>query len=277
MKEENLDPRIDRMMAALYGELSESEERAFHRLLEKDEALRTEWEELRGARRAIAGWEVKERVPRFVLLEDTVPRRAQARSSGGVLARWLEPFRAMRMNWGFALVTAAVAGVAFLAAEARFERRLEARLSTAGGELAQSRPAETSGLDARPEMPIEDLLGRPGSDADAGLIVPASGTYVTRDELEANREDLLQSLAMLLNQYDQREDQETLDLLQAMYERLNRQQLYDFRQLAGRVDNLGRELIVNRSVAEQRIEELLGPEQQPRESGAQQAPVQEEE
>jgi hypothetical protein len=276
MKEENLDPRIDRMMAALYGELSESEERAFHRLLETDEALRAEWEELRGARRAIAGWEVKERVPRFVLLEDAGLRRAPARASGSALGRWLEPFRAMRMNWGFALVTAAVAGVAFLAAEARFERQLEARLSPAGKELAQSRPVPTgSGIEARPEMPIEDLLGRPGAGTDASPIVPASGSYVTRAELEANRDEMLQSLAMLLNQYDQREDQETLDLLQAMYERLNRQQLYDFRQLAGRVDNLGRELIVNRSAAEQKIEELLGPEQS-REGGTQEAPVTEE-
>jgi anti-sigma factor RsiW len=275
MKEESLDPRIDRMMAALYGELSDSEARAFHRLLETDEALRAEWEELRGARRAIAGWEVKERVPRFVLLEDAVPRRTRAaKPGGGGLARWLEPFRALRGSWGFALVAAAAAGVAFLAAEARFERRLEARLGTESRDLVQSAPSG-SVLDQRQDVPIEDLLARPGGGTDASPVLPATGTYVTRAELEASRDEMLQSLAVLLNQYDQREDQETLDLLQAMYERVNRQQLYDFRQLAGRVDNLGRELIVNRSVAEQKIEELLGPEQS-REGGTQEAPVTEE-
>jgi hypothetical protein len=272
MKEESLDPRVDRMMAALYGELSESEARAFHRLLETDEGLRAEWEELRGMRQAIAGWEVKERVPRFVLLEDAVPRRARAaEAKGGGLARWLAPFRALRGTGGFALVAAAAAGVAFLAAEARFERRLEARLGTESRELAQSTPSGGTPRQ-RPEMPIEDLLARPGAGTDASPLVPASGTYVTRAELEADRDEMLQSLAVLLNQYDQREDQETLDLLQAMYERINRQQLYDFRQLAGRVDNLGRELILSRSVAEQKIEDLLGPEQS-RESGAQGAPA----
>jgi len=273
MKDESLDPRIDRMMAALYGELSESEERAFHRLLERDEALRAEWEELRGTRTAIARWEVEDRVPRFVLLEDAGLRRAQTGPRAGAVGRWLEPFRALRMNWASWLVTAAVAGVAFLAAEARFEQQLEARLAPARGEMAQRPPTE---IGTRPEVPIEDLLARPGAGSEASPVVPVTGSWVTRDELDANRDDMLQSLAVLLNQYDQQEDQETLDLLQAMYERLNRQQLYDFRQLAGRVDDLGRELIVNRSVAEQKIEELLGPEP-PRENGGQQAPTPDEE
>jgi hypothetical protein len=179
----------------------------------------------------------------------------------------------MRLGWSYALVPVAAALAAFLFAEARFERKLEAHLAQAGGDPAAARaPADAA---TRSEVAIEDLLARPGGGSETSPIVPASGTYVTRDEFAASQEEMIQSLAALLNQYDQREDQETLDLLQAMYERLNRQQLYDYRQLAGRVDDLGRELVVSRGLAEEKIEELLGPEV-PHETGGQEAPIEEE-
>ncbi|MBZ0267083.1 hypothetical protein K8I85_02920, partial [bacterium] len=65
---ERMDPRIDKMIAYLYGELPEAEERAFRRLLEKDDALRAEYEELAGTRETLRGWEVEETVPSFVLV-----------------------------------------------------------------------------------------------------------------------------------------------------------------------------------------------------------------
>jgi len=112
MRGESIDPRIDKMMAALYGELSEAEERAFLRLLEKDDALRAEWDELRESRELLAGWKVEESVPCFILMEgERAPRRTPS-------AGWLERLRGAVRNLGavptWGLATAAVAVLAFV-------------------------------------------------------------------------------------------------------------------------------------------------------------------
>ena len=58
-----VDPKIDRLIAALYGEMSDAERRDFDAELAADPALRAEWEEISGTRSLLAGWELEERVP----------------------------------------------------------------------------------------------------------------------------------------------------------------------------------------------------------------------
>lgn len=254
MKDESLDPRIDRMIAALYGELSESEERAFHRLLEKDDALRAEWEELRESRRILSGWEVEDRVPSFVMLEGAA-ERPEPRRREHAAPTWWQRVLASLQGFGarpaWALATAAIALGAFMVADSRLDSKVEEQLAS---RLASVPPAATES-DSR-SVALEDLARTGGG---PGEVVLTAAPYVTREELQDSNEQMMQSLATLLNQYDQKKDDETLDLLRAMYERVNQQQVYDYRQLAGRIDDLGRELVVSRSLAEQRIEELLGP------------------
>lgn len=250
MKDENLDPKIDRMIAALYGELSESEERAFHRLLEKDDALRAEWEELRESRRILSGWEVEERVPSFVMLEGAAGRSAE-RAGAPWWRRLLAPLQGFGPGPAWAMATAAIAVAAFFLADARMDSKVEQQVASRLG----STPSVTGGTGST-GVALEDLARSRGGQ---GSEVVQTAGYVTRDELQDSNEQLMQSLAALLNDYSEKKDGETLDLLRAMYERVNQQQLYDYRQLAGRIDDLGRELVVSRGMAEQKIEELLGP------------------
>lgn len=262
MSDESLGPRIDTMMAALYGELSESEERAFRRILETDPALRAEWDELQGSRNLLAGWSVEETVPSFVLVGDAVtPRLRKAAASAAAPGWWSRITGALRglggsPAWGLATVGAAVA--AFVIADARVDRKVEERLASLGLErVGTAAPAGSE--TAAPSLPLE--LGTRPLAANGSEIVQASGTYLTREEYERGNDQLMGSIASVLNEYGQRRDQETLDLMQAMYERVNQQQLYDYRQLNGRLEDLGHELLLNRSLAESKIEELLGPVQ----------------
>ena len=117
----NVDPRIDKMMAYLYGELPEAEERAFRRLLEKDDALRAEFEELSDVRQMLGGWEVEERVPSFVLVGDADSAQRD-RKSGGGLAKILEPFRGFAVTPAWGLAAAAAILLVLAVGQFRVER-----------------------------------------------------------------------------------------------------------------------------------------------------------
>lgn len=262
MKDESLDPRIDKMMAALYGELPESEMRAFERVLEKDAALRAEWDELRGSRQFLEHWDVEDRAPSFVMMETEAAAPSAAAARPSLWSRFTEAVRGWGAAPGFALGAAAVAIAVFtLSGGDDDELRAEIASLRAQVEQASSGPAATPS--GTPRLTLDDIAAReltttpPASTG--GVIQQASGSFLTRDEWNQDREEFMQSLVSLLNEYGDRKDAENLDLLQAMYERINQQQLYDYRQLSGRVDDLGRELLVNRSLAEDKIEQLLGP------------------
>ena len=109
MFEENANPRIEKLVAYLYGEMSEAEERAFRRLLEKDEELRAEYEELRDAREVLGAWEVESAASGFLLVpeEEKAPSASAAR---GWFARLRAVVNALgsRPAWGLATVAAIV-------------------------------------------------------------------------------------------------------------------------------------------------------------------------
>ena len=274
MKNESTDPRIDRMMAALYGELSESENRAFHRLLETDDALRAEWEELQASRGVLAAWKVEERVPSFVMLEGEAAPSAAARRPGGAgwFQRLIEPLRGFGTSPAWGVATAVVATAAFLIADSRVDDKVAREIAA-----LRAPPAPTSAPAAtlRESAPVELRSGIQDADP-SGTILQASDEYVTKADFQNRNDALVQSLVTLLNEYGERQDQETLDLMQAMYERVNQQQLYDYRQLSGRVENVRRELVASRSIQEQTIEDLLGPAA-PRDEAQDLAPLNAEE
>ena len=76
----NDDPRMEKLIALLYGELPEEEERELRRQLVTDAALRAEWEELCGTRSILGRWEVNEPAPRVVFVQRVV--EAAAADSG---------------------------------------------------------------------------------------------------------------------------------------------------------------------------------------------------
>jgi hypothetical protein len=245
------------MMAALYGELSESEERAFHRLLEKDAALRAEWEELSGSRRLLAGWSVEERVPSFVLVEGERQAPPAPAPGGGLLARIGDLIKSLGPGPVWGLATATAAFLAFVLADMRFQSRLERELAARDAAVAPPPAAVTHdplaalGAAGRPIEPVKDKgeVVRVGSD-----------TYLTPTDLQNYNSELMTVLVDLLNQYDARRADEVNGLVQALYERVNRQQVFDSRQLNNRIDAVGAELILEKDRHERALNQLLGPE-----------------
>jgi hypothetical protein len=239
MRDEPLDPRIDRMMAALYGELSESEERAFERLLEKDDALRAEFEELRETRAILGGWEIEERVPSFVLVDEpAAAERSERRSpASGWRERVAGFFRPLfaRPAWG--LATAAVALLVLAVGGFRVER-VDGGVAFRFGEPTAP---PTTALDDLPLGPGRSLDGPSGSGAAKGgdgAVVPVAG-YVTKRELDDRDAEMMVSLASLLNDYGERRDEEMADLLLNYYRDTRDRQDSDYRDLQRRIDALG--------------------------------------
>ncbi len=251
MTDEPLDPRIDRMMAALYGELSETEERGFRRLLEKDDALRAEFEELKGTREILGDWEVEERVPSFVLVDRAVaePSSSSAKRRASAGPGWFERFREAARAFGrqpaWGLATAAVALLVLAIAGFRVEK-LDGGVAFRFGEptAPESAPFDDSVLDrigdGRPLGEVAAGDGEMPVQAGKGKLVPVSSDgYLTQDEYDARSAELMISLASLLNDYGERRDEEVAELMNEFYVDTRSRQDSDFRDLNRRIDTLG--------------------------------------
>jgi len=262
---EDVDPRIDKMIAFLYGELPASEERAFRRLLETDVALRSELEELSRTRESLAAWRLEEHVPTFVLVDEGTSRPAPAPvAAPSLLARLRESLRALGAGPAWGLATAAAALVVLAAAGFRAERVPGGVAFRFGGARPAVSPADDlPGLG--PGQPIE-MARRPEASGPAGgAVVPVGAEYLTQDEFESYNTELMTTLAGLLNRYDERRDRETAELLQALYQRINERQGFDYERVNRRIDALGESLVLETS-RNRTIEELLRAAQRPSDS-----------
>ncbi len=242
----NVDPRIDKMTAYLYGELPEAEERAFRRLLEKDDALRAEFEELSATRDMLAGWEVEERVPSFVLVEGAQERRETTVTREGWWARLRESMGRVAVTPAWGLAAAAVVLLVLAVSDFRVQR-VDGGIAFRFGEPApESAPTQVAGtpprdltLDGLPTARPAGNLGNPNS-----AVTPVAAEYVTQTELDQYNAQLMLSLAELLNTYGRQRDERVSDGMQTLYQQVVSQQNYDYQELAGRIDVLGRELLL---------------------------------
>ena len=253
------DPRIDKMIAYLYGELSGAEERAFRRLLEKDEALRAEYEELAGVRETLRGWDVEESPPSFVLVGGTESRRDRraAPLTAGWWGRVVESLRSFAVTpaWGLAAAAALllIAGAFGLRVE-RVEGGVAFRFGDRPAANGPAGPAMSPGG-------AEFATARPGNGGAPGAtdspIMPASGSYLTRDDLKAYDADLMLTLAALLNEYSRKRDREVTEGFQSLYQQVTTERLYNDEQLAGRIDVIGRELLLETDRSARGFREVL--------------------
>jgi hypothetical protein len=244
---EQADPRIDKMVAFLYGELPEGERRAFERMLERDDVLRAEYDELRSVRGVLAGWELEERVPSFVLVEGRPEKPAAA---PGLLERFTEWARGLAGSPAWALAATAVVLLVLAIGGFRIERVDGGVAFRFGGD--RPAPART---DPVPGLgPGQELALREGPVTSDGVLTPAS-SWVTQGDLDARNEELLMGLMNALNDYGQRRDQETYAMVQSMYQQLRDEQNRDYRQLNGRLDTMGLEVLAARNGVS--LEDLL--------------------
>ncbi|MDM7915765.1 MAG: hypothetical protein QUU85_10965, partial [Candidatus Eisenbacteria bacterium] len=86
-----LDPRWEKLVALLYGELPPEEEQSLRMEIESDAALRAEWEEISGARSLLQSWEVPEtaKEPSFVFVTPEPARRRNG-SARSAATGWRE-------------------------------------------------------------------------------------------------------------------------------------------------------------------------------------------
>ena len=247
---EDVDPRIDKMIAFLYGELPPAEEKAFRRLLEKDDALRAEWEELSGTRGTLAAWKVEEHVPSFVLVDGGGKAKAEAKRTAGAGAgawrRFLDSLRPVAMSPAWGLAAAAVALVVLAAGGFRVERVPQGVAFRFGGSGA-SAPAGDVLPGVGDGQPLELATRPPASGSATPGLVPVSGSYLTQDEFNAYNTDLMTTLVSLLNRYDEQRDKETTDLLQGLYAKINERQMFDYERTNRRIDALGAGLLLESS------------------------------
>ena len=240
---EDVDPRIDKMIAFLYGELPPAEEKAFRRLLEKDDVLRAEWEELSGTRGTLAAWKVEEHVPAFVLVDSAAQAKAATPAATSLWRRFLDSLRPMAMSPAWGLAAAALALVVLAAGGFRVERVPQGVAFRFGGSRAAA-PASRALPGVGDGQPLE-LAARPATTGTGTPgMVPVSGAYLTQDEFNVYNADLMTTLVGLLNRYDEQRDKETTDLLQGLYSKINERQMYDYERTNRRIDALGAGLLL---------------------------------
>lgn len=249
MKQEAIDPRRERLIAFIYGELSESESRAFQKELDADEALRLEFNELSGTRETLAGWRVPEPTPSFVFVDEPSRSRPRSRPTWWktLFSRGSGP-----LGFGLGLATASALAFAFVVSDFRVER-VDGGLAFRVGEPVRSAsnvPARMPSLGAPSTgTPLELVSGNGPSAAKPDAILTGSDSteYLTRAEFERLSGQMVGSIVDLLNEYSNYQNQEMGSVLQAMYERMSDRQSRESDDLRHRMSALGVELLLRQT------------------------------
>jgi len=239
MKNEPIDPQKERLIAYLYGEMTEEETRTFARALEKDDALRQDFEELRGAREVLAGWNVPEPPPSFVFLREA-PSRPSAET------KWWKRFSFFRGAGGFGLglATAVAAGLIVSATGFRMEK-VDGGFAFRFGEKETALPVAEQLTTPVRSVPLE-LANHAQPARTSGA---ESGEYVTRAEFEKLSEQMVGSVVDLLNEYGNQQNQEVSGVLHSMYAQLSDRQSRDSEEIRHRMSALGVELLLRQAKA----------------------------
>ncbi len=267
MKDEPIDPRIEKLVASLYGELSESEEREFQALLAEDAGLRAEWEELKGTRAALRGWELDERSPSFVIAgsAERAPRRDGSGLGGAIAAFFGRPFAVPAVAALAAAILIAVLAIGRCRIE-RIDRGLAFQFgapvpaaSRGDDGAARTRALEAltpvdgsaRGLDGG--APVTDEMVR------AGAVVPVSdeAPYLTRQEFENYSDTMATRLLAALNAYGTQNEREMSRVMWGLYKDINQKQAAAYDDLRGRIDAVGVGLLVEQSKTDAKLEDYI--------------------
>lgn len=247
MKGESIDPRREKLIGLLYGELSEEEERELRAVLETNAELAAELAELREAREFLKDWEVEEKTPGFVMVESGGRGRAAGEPRGG-FAAGLRRFATNPAWWGMA--AAAVLLLVLAANDFRVERmngglilRLgQAQETPSTFENVAESPGRESLAKGSPRPPAGDLASRLNN----GLLpVEGQSPYLTRAQFESYSEQMTRMIVALIKEYGSSRDREMGEAIQTMYHGLSDQQFHDYQELRKRIDAMGTGMVTN--------------------------------
>ncbi|MBD3334883.1 MAG: hypothetical protein GF355_05155 [Candidatus Eisenbacteria bacterium] len=253
MNDEHLDPIRERMIAALYGELPEEEEREFRKLLETDETLRAEWEDLQFSRAFLKKADAAEATPSFVFVSplerpaDAEPAQPKPPEENAWTSFWDRLLGAvLSPATGLAIVTAAL--VILVLAGFRVDR-------VDGGLVFRfGRPPEPVSSSAAPdgaEQSDRSAFAEPG----AGVLQPAAdpGAYMTRAEFAAYSDDLMRLMAAMMSDYEQRRDGQIAYMMRGFYDELLQRQRRDYEDLDSQLDRVWLNLVASERVGDGRL------------------------
>jgi hypothetical protein len=206
MTDRPLDHWRDRMIAALYGELSADEMREFEAELEGDEELASDWQELREARASLQHLDHVDAESDVVFGIPPAGQLRQRTATVVPIRRWI-----LASAVGFA--AAATVFVALLLVGLRVDRTPAGVLvrfdGSSAGELAAA-----SGVDPQ--------LG-------TGGVASQGHQYLTRAEFTALAQLLMEATGARLDELERRQSSSQMELTQALYDALalRQQRQYD--------------------------------------------------
>ncbi|MBM3287714.1 MAG: hypothetical protein FJY88_10260 [Candidatus Eisenbacteria bacterium] len=262
MTENPLDPRLEKLVALLYGELSGDEERMLRRLIEEDDELRAHWEDLVASRSFLGTWDVTDQPPRFVFVDDDAGVESRPVAVPGRVG-WAARLRGVLTATPWAVSVAAclvavlaVSGFRVTRTDAGFAFGFERGQSPAArdGDLSRLDPA--SGPLASSRMGREGTL-EPGGRASAQQAderVP----YFTKEEFDAYSTGMIQAVVALLNDYARQRDQQVAGYLQASLGDVVDRQTEDYNELRSRIEALNVGLLEERLRSRSNIDRIVG-------------------
>jgi hypothetical protein len=259
MNQESFDPRVQKLVASLYGELSDAEERELAEELGRDSELRADLEELRAARAFLEDWPGEDPAPGSIFVESSDMWSGDERSGStwARLRRWMGHLMPAPA-WGFGFATVLLVGL--ILAGFRIDR-LDDGIALRFGRADSPREALMA---AAENAPSED--GMPGNPAntptslDVGpeaLPVSATGPYVTQIQLREQHAQILEQITGMLGEYEQRRNGELAYILQTFYQEIAGQQNQAINELQNQIEGVGLGLMAEQSKTNRRLETLV--------------------
>jgi hypothetical protein len=269
------DPRHERLVALLYGELSSAEAEALRLEIDRDPGLGRDWEEIRSAREALGSLPDVEPIPgaSWDAMDGAFVRRpasglgrrpiASLRSNARPRARIRDRIRRLLAGPAWGAAAAALVLLVLGLARFRVERVDHGFAFTVGAgsaELESTRGIARGGPGPAPagnRGPLGDVAGLTGTVAGGEIGTVRSASYVTREELRGFATDLSRNLAVVLDQRAGQRDADMAAWMQTAFQEISRRQTAGYGDLRGRIEQVGIGLARGQYDANERINLLL--------------------
>jgi hypothetical protein len=263
MSHENLDPRLEKLVALLYGELPDDEARELQNALASDAELRRTWEELQETREVLATLDPVPAPDRPFLMDEPLAPAPVSRPAGageGLADRLRGWFGGgvARPAWAAAALLVVVAGLAL--ADFRVQRIDGGFALRFGDAPAATLPVREGTLANATDMGIANPGATQSLDDGVELTPVAGGPFLTRDDLADYEAEMLKLVGAMFQDYERYRDAELAGIVRAMYSDISNRQDEDTQELRRQIEAMGLSMMLERSDSRERLQKLLDEE-----------------